>query len=169
MLSREQAMQLLTDERTPERVIIHCKVVARVAKRIAECILASGHRIDVQFVEVAALLHDVGRSKTHGPAHGLSGAEALRKRGLGEYARVAETHIGAGLTADEAEKLGLPRKDYLPGTLEEKVIAHADNLVEDDAEVPFQRTLDRFTQRFGADSPVTKRLIALKDEVESFM
>ena len=42
---------------------------------------------------------------------------------------IVERHIGAGITADEAGRLGLPFRDYIPATLEQKVVSHADNLI----------------------------------------
>ena len=60
--------------------------------------------------------------------HGRLGAEILRKEGYERHARVCERHTGAGITCKEiiAQGLPLPHQDFLPETLEEKVICYAD-------------------------------------------
>lgn len=95
--------------------------------------------IDRQFVEEAAMLHDIGIVCCDAPGilckgtesyirHGYIGAEILRKEGLHMHARVAERHTGSGLTKEQiiAERLPLPEQDFLPETIEEKVICYAD-------------------------------------------
>ncbi len=44
------------------------------------------------------------------------------------HARVCERHTGAGITRSQiiAQKLPLPQQDFLPETMEEKVICYAD-------------------------------------------
>ena len=56
------------------------------------------------------------------------GAELLRKEGYERHARVCERHTGAGITKEQIEKqqLPLPHQDFLPETMEEKVICYAD-------------------------------------------
>ena len=48
--------------------------------------------------------------------------------GFSRHALVCERHIGVGLTvADiDAQKLPLPRRDMVPRTLEEQIVAYAD-------------------------------------------
>ena len=96
--------------------------------------------IPLETVETAAMLHDIGIFLTnatdidcHGTehyiCHGILGAELLRKEGFDEaIARVAERHTGAGLTVDDIDRQQppLPRKDYLPETMLEKLIWYAD-------------------------------------------
>ncbi len=155
-LSREDAIRLLSDNNTPQRVIEHCLTVSSLAVGIAEKIRAAGHEVDVEFIETAALLHDIGRSRTQEMRHNVEGADILKK--YPRYARVAERHIGAGITKAEAAELGLPAKDYLPETLEEGIIAYADNLVDEDRVVSFDETLDRFKRELGPQHPAVGRL-----------
>ena len=104
--------------------------------------IASRCNLDISLneVETAAMLHDIGIFLTNAPdihchgsehyiCHGILGAELLRKEGFDEeIARVAERHTGAGLTIDDIDRqqLPLPRKDYLPETMLEKLICYAD-------------------------------------------
>lgn len=135
--------QLLIDKYYPEDnelrhiLIIHSQSVARKALQIV-----SSHpelHLDARFVEEAAMLHDLGIFRTDAPGiqcfgsepyicHGRLGAEILRKEGYERHARVCERHTGAGITCREisAQGLPLPHQDFLPETLEEKVICYAD-------------------------------------------
>ena len=97
--------------------------------------------IDRSIVIDGALLHDIGIGECHAPsilcngtkpyiAHGVIGAEMLRKfdSALEPYARICERHTGAGLSAEDIcrQHLPLPERDFLPETLEEKLICLAD-------------------------------------------
>lgn len=115
----------------------HSKGVARKALAIAEAHKELG--TDTQFVEEAAMLHDIGIIKCDAPGiccfgsepyirHGRIGAEMLRERNLPRHARVCERHTGAGLSKKEIieQQLPLPHEDFLPETVEEKLICYAD-------------------------------------------
>lgn len=95
--------------------------------------------IDIQFLEEAAMLHDLGIFLTDAPrihcfgtedylCHGYLGAELLRSRGHERHARVCERHTGTGLTKEIIAEKGwnLPVKDFVPETLEEQLICFAD-------------------------------------------
>ncbi|MCD6525448.1 MAG: HD domain-containing protein [Desulfuromonas sp.] len=119
-------------------LLVHSRQVADKALTIARRLKGS-HDIDVEFIEQAAMLHDIGMLATKAPAlgcygtlpylcHGIEGAKILVREGLPRHAKVCEHHIGVGLTADEIERdnLPLPRRDMLPTTIEEQIIAYAD-------------------------------------------
>ena len=110
-----------------EDVINHCIAVRNVAIKIAEKTEA-----DQELVNAGALLHDIGRSRTHGIKHIIEGVKIGKKLCLDDsILKIIERHIGAGLPKVEAKKLGLPAKDYLPETIEEKIVCHSDNLIDD--------------------------------------
>ena len=52
----------------------------------------------------------------------------MRREGYPRHARVCERHTGAGLSEKEivGQHLPLPHQDFLPETLEEKLICYAD-------------------------------------------
>ena len=168
-LSRSEALSLLREEGCDERVISHMLAVSKLAREIAQRIRNNGHEIDVDFVELGALLHDIGRCRTHGIRHGIEGAKILRKLKLEKFARVCETHIGAGLTKEEAKCLGLPEKDYLPETLEEKVIAHADNIIDGSSVVPIEKTIEKIKRELGEGHPAIKRIRDLNNFINSLL
>ncbi len=119
---------------------IHCIHGGMVAKKA----LAAGRRLGLDgaslgFVEEAALLHDIGIVQVNAPniychghlpylLHGVEGRRILEAEGLPAHARVAENHVGVGLTRQEIEEnsLPLPNKDILPQSIEDKLICWAD-------------------------------------------
>lgn len=123
--------------------------------------------IDTAFVEEAAMLHDIGIVMTDAPGihcfgsepyirHGILGASILRSEGFPLHARVAERHTGAGITAEEvkAQNLPLPPGDYLPETIEEKLICYADKFFSK-SHPEKEKTLDsarRSLMKFGGDT-----------------
>lgn len=124
----EQCLSFLAEENCPNAVIEHCMAVELLALKIAMRITKD--KTTLELVSRGALLHDIGRSRTHGIEHANLGADILRKRGLDEtIVRIVERHIGAGLDLKEAEEQGLPPRNYMPETLPEKIVAHADNLI----------------------------------------
>ena len=54
--------------------------------------------------------------------------EMLLAEGFPRHARVCERHTGAGITRDQilVRHLPLPMRDFLPETMEEKLICYAD-------------------------------------------
>lgn len=117
-----------------------------------------------RLVETAAVLHDIGRSKTHNLDHGLLGGEMLGERGLPENLRRAvERHVGAGIGKEEASKLGLGNRDLIPETIEEKIVCYADKLVDGAEEVPFDETLTYFEEKFGKEHPIIARMKQLHE------
>lgn len=130
------AIALLKRSGCSPEVIEHCKTVAEYARSIAinirNCAEKKGNpvNIDVDLVFLGGLLHDIGRSKTHGIDHAVAGARIAIDNGLDhKLVNIIERHIGAGIAREEAALLGLAEKDYIPLTIEEKIVAHADNLV----------------------------------------
>jgi uncharacterized protein len=81
---------------------------------------------------------------------------------------IIERHIGAGITKDEALALGLPPKDYLPLTLEEKIVAHADNLVFGSRAGEIDEVVSNL-QKKQLDLKIINRIIELNDEINSMI
>ncbi len=142
-----------------EYVVRHCQAVAMAALLIARELERRGKPIDVEAVVAGALLHDIGRSKDQTVRHGLEGSEILAKEGVDEkVVDIVLRHVGAGISPEEAKKLGLPDLDYIPRTIEERVVCFADKMVDADRVRPFGEEVHRFT----AKSHDVSRLLALK-------
>ena len=92
-----------------------------------------------QFLEEAALLHDIGVFLTDAPGihchgthpyicHGYLGSELMQKEGYPRHALVCERHTGAGMSLQSIldQQLPVPHRDMLPVSLEEQVVCFAD-------------------------------------------
>ncbi|MEM0315683.1 MAG: TIGR00295 family protein, partial [Archaeoglobaceae archaeon] len=107
--------------------------------------------------------------------HFLKSAEILRKEEVDEkIVRIAERHFSAGITAEEAKELGLPEKDYIPLTLEEKIVSFADNLVFGSEIRDFKSFLERL-DKIDSNNPelrwftekTRERARKMKEELEA--
>jgi len=156
--TREESLKLLKQAECSQGVIEHCQMVTRIAIRLALTLQAKGYRVDIHLVESGAILHDIGRSVTHGVEHGALGGQIARKLGIDNaVARIIERHVGAGLTNEEAQKNGLP-----PG---EKIVCYADKLTEGDHEVPIEVEMEKLTSELGSSHSAIKRLKILHAEI----
>jgi tRNA (cytidine56-2'-O)-methyltransferase len=136
----DACIEILRKAGCDEKVVEHCIAVNRLAVRIARLCFA-----DVELVNVSSLLHDIGRSRSHKIHHGIEGARILKDMGLpNNIVLIVEKHIGAGLDPEEAGRLGLPEGDYVPRTLEEKIVCHADSLISHDRKIALKDLIDRY-------------------------
>ena len=129
------------------------RLLLKHSRQVADrCLLiCSRHpelRLDRQFLEESAMLHDIGIRWCHAPGiycqgdepyirHGLIGGRLLRQEGYERHARVCERHTGTGLTvmppAPEGWQGGdvlppelLSQGFFVPEVLEEQVVCYAD-------------------------------------------
>ena len=118
-------------------LLVHSWQVADLAVRCALTHKELG--VDTDLVLRGALLHDIGIFDTYAPSiychgtahylmHGFIGSRLLRQMGMEAEARICERHTGTGLTAQTIRERSLPiaPQDYLPQTMEEKLICYAD-------------------------------------------
>ncbi len=148
-------------------VVAHCVAVSALAVSLAGRVKAS---LDRELVRQGGLFHDIGRARTHGINHAVAGVEIAREFGFSEQLmHIIERHIGAGITATEAARLGLPQKDYLPLTAEEKIVSYADNLTSGVREMPFYEALDRFKNILGPDHQGVELFIKQHHEIQGWM
>jgi uncharacterized protein len=168
-------------------VINHIEKVTEKSLELGKKLKEKGINVDIQLLETAGYLHDIGRSVSHGVDHGVEGAKILKENGFSEpVIKMVERHIGAGITFEEAANLGLPKRDFIPQTLGEKTLAYADKFLESEfvfktvngeqiierKEVLYdsiQPTLNRFKKKFGSESPIVLRLEKLRDEMENLL
>jgi len=157
--SFEEAMAIHAKYGCAPHIVRHCQAVAMAAKIIADEFQRRGSAVDSKAVVLGALLHDVGRSRTQTVRHGLEGAQILEGEGTdSKVVEIVRKHVGAGISPDEAKRLGLPDFDYIPKTLEERIVCFADKMVDADKVRPFVEEVGRFTVK----SHDVGRLLALK-------
>lgn len=145
-------------------LITHSTLVMQRAVRICDTHPELG--INRQFVIEAAMLHDIGIFRCNAPSiycmgdapyicHGYIGAQLMRTEGFPKHARVCERHTGAGLTRRDivSQHLPLPEQDFLPETIEEKLICYADKFyskTRPEHEKSYEEAI-RSLQKFGEE------------------
>ena len=163
--SPETALKLLTQSGCSRQVVRHCKAVTKLAVQIAENCKKKGMNVDIQLVQVGALLHDIGRSKTHSVDHVVEGAKTAKSLGLPDpVVSIIERHAGGGITKSEAERLGWPNRCYVPQTLEEKIVSYADKLIEGSRRVKIERTVQKLSRDLGDNHSAIERVKRLHRE-----
>lgn len=128
-------------------LLVHSRGVADLAVKVVET--HPELEADSTFVEVAAMIHDIGICRCDAEGiecrgtepyicHGTIGARMLRDEiaplGICEaellerLARVCERHTGTGLTCEQivSQGLSLPHVDLVPETVEEQIVCYAD-------------------------------------------
>ena len=97
-------------------------------------------RLDREFLEESAMLHDIGIRWCAAPGiycygtepyirHGVIGGEVLRREGWERHALVCERHTGTGISREQILRQHLaldPDGHYEPEALEEQVVCYAD-------------------------------------------
>ncbi|MCF6248043.1 MAG: HD domain-containing protein [Desulfobacula sp.] len=119
-------------------LVNHSRAVAAKSLKIADTV--SHLNPDREFIQAAAMLHDIGIFLTRAESigctgdkpyicHGYLGRQLLDSLALpAKYSLVCERHTGAGITKEniESNDLPLPSRDMVPQSLEEKIICVAD-------------------------------------------
>ena len=142
----------------------HSRCVADMALEIVDA--HPELNADRNFVEEAAMLHDIGVIRCNAPAihcfgsepyiaHGIIGAEMMRTEGFPRHALVCERHTGAGLSLDDIirQKLPLPHRELTPQSVEEKIICFADKFFSK-TRIDRRKTLEQATdslRKFGEE------------------
>ena len=152
-------------------LVLHSRQVADLAVRLGQRLIDKGVPVDLEFVEEAAMLHDIGMCCTDALGihcygtepyirHGILGRQMLDAIGLFRHGRVCERHTGAGITAAEIIDQHLPidpPRDLLPESVEEKLVCYADKFFSKSRLDEPPKTLERVRKslaKFGDDSVV---------------
>lgn len=122
---------------TLDMIIAHGGAVAELSLKIGRNLGLPAE--ELEFLEEAALLHDIGICSVHAPdiglhgshpyiMHGILGREILEGEGLPRHALVCERHIGVGLNEADitSQRLPLPLRDMSPRSLTEEIVCFAD-------------------------------------------
>ena len=148
------------------------KILLKHSQCVAEKAIRIGNkhpemRLDLQFIEEAAMLHDIGIFLCYAPeigcygqaayiCHGYLGADILREEGYPNHALVCERHTGTGLSLEMIEQFNLPvpRRELRPQSLEEQLICYADKFFSKTnlhREKPVETVLKSMA-KYGAES-----------------
>ncbi|MGD9056998.1 MAG: HDIG domain-containing protein [Desulfobacterales bacterium] len=144
-------------------LVEHGQQVADKAREAAQRVPAL--KPDLDFIEAAAMLHDIGIFQTHTPqfgcfgkhpyiCHGVLGSTILKKEGHPQLALVCERHIGVGISKTDIrqQNLPLPDRDMIPVTIEEQIVCYADKFFSKNgngrsAEKPISKILKKLSRR----------------------
>ena len=149
----KDCLRILKENGADERILNHSQAVRKLAVTLSEKCGAN-----TRLVSAGALLHDIGRTKTQGIDHAYRGADILRElRVDNRIILIVEKHTGAGIPAEEAVPLGLPERDFIPWTLEEKIVAHSDNLFSGTLKIKLEEVLAKYRD---------KNLLAAAERIE---
>ena len=69
--SERMALNLLRKTGCSRKVVEHCVRVSQFAVQIAKSCRKKGIDVNVEMVRIGALLHDIGRARTHTVDHGI--------------------------------------------------------------------------------------------------
>ncbi|MDK2892181.1 HD domain-containing protein [Methanohalophilus sp.] len=165
MISFDDALEILREAGTAQNVIEHCMEVSKASVDIAKILQSRGEEVDIELVRIGGLLHDLGRSRVHDISHAHVGALMAKELGLDDrLIAIIRNHIGAGITKEEAKELGLPEEDFLPRSIEEKIVAHADNLVKGTKRISIKKRASLMKTN-GASSESIARVLSLAKEL----
>ncbi len=146
-----------------EDVIQHVQTVQRLATRMAN----ESQDANVRIVEAAALLHDIGRAFTHTTDHVPQGVAFLQDEGIHEaVVSCVACHMGAGIPQETADAWGWPPdRRYMPETIEEKIVCHADTLTFGTRHGTLEDAVTKFQDRDLEH--VARRVQALHEDLEA--
>ena len=146
------------------------KILMEHGRQVADKALEAAKNVselkpDLEFIETAAMLHDIGILQTDTPrfgcfgehpyiCHGILGSELLKEKGHSELALVCERHVGVGISIDDIRRhhLPLPKRDMIPISIEEQIICYA----------------DKFFSKTGNGRPAEKSIAEIIDNISRF-
>ncbi|MDO8124781.1 MAG: HDIG domain-containing protein [Candidatus Hermodarchaeota archaeon] len=127
-LSLKQAHIFLKQHIHESNIIRHSEATKQKAVQIAH-LIAPKESVNIQLIELGALLHDIGRTRTHDITHGYVGGQLLHQNGYpSSVVKIVERHVLGGFTPQEAPLVGLPKRDFVPHSWEEIIVCVADKL-----------------------------------------
>ncbi|MBW2995936.1 HD domain-containing protein [Candidatus Woesearchaeota archaeon] len=117
--TREESIELLKKHGLDDIKIKHCEKVSEIAVFLAKKLIEKGEKIDVNLVEIAGLLHDVGTVEEKDKAeHAKAGEKILEKLNFDQkLITIVRKHLLSAIIEDPLE------------TWEEKLVFYADKRV----------------------------------------
>ncbi len=161
--TKEEAIEIMKNLGLTKNIINHELAVMRKARNLAHNITKI--KVDIELVKIGALMHDIGRCVLHSMAHGPVGGDIIRKLGFKsseKLARVVERHLLAGLTIEDARKFELPERNYIPETIEEKLVCFSDKLHSGTRKVTIEKRFQRWIEKHGLNEFLKEQINIVK-------
>ena len=155
-MDRDTALALLKKYEIKDNVLKHSLAVNRFAVSLARKLMDRGNKIDLELVDSASLLHDIGRTtssetKRH---HSIEGCNILIKEGYPDIAEIVKKH---GLGWIEKNKLE---------TIEEKIVWYSDKRLDEDRVVSLNERLKLLETRHTGVAEFVEKIRTKIEEVE---
>lgn len=152
----------------------HCQIVAEIA---AWCVQQKNLSVDDDLLRASCLLHDIGTyalfdakgldgNEHNYKQHAVFGAALALEEGFdSKIADNIRTHVLMGLTKKEIIEgnFGMPQKDYLPETIEARLLCYADRF---HSKQPIFNSYDTFLERLEKGLPEQAK--KLRQSAEEF-
>lgn len=137
---------------------------------IVDKLKSKNYTLDCDLILAGAMLHDIGRTKSHKINHAIIGAEIIREKGFScALIEIIEKHIFSGISAEESAEFNLPYKNYIPTTLEEKIVTFSDNISKENAILSTEQVINRFKRHLPSNHPIIIRTRELHQEIERLL
>jgi uncharacterized protein len=178
--TNDEIFDLMSKWGFPDGIKEHCIVVKDIAMEFVTKIHTRdpNAKIDARVVEAGALLHDIGRIKSHGLDHGYRGYQALMDVKVDErVARCALVHVLGGFTVDDIKK-EFPsnfkdiRISLMPQTIEEKIVCFADKHAVGTMQVTVKKRFSRWFKKHGKTPFLLKsryRIMQLDKDIKALL
>jgi uncharacterized protein len=146
------------------------KILVEHGRQVADKARQAGQNVselkpDLEFIDAAAMLHDIGIFLTRTPqfgcfgkhpyiCHGILGSDLLKAKGHPKLALVCERHVGVGISKADIRQQGLPlpSRNMIPISIEEQLICYA----------------DKFFSKNGNNRPAEKSIVAIIDNLSRY-
>ncbi len=160
----KECIAILKEAGCSPRIIHH----SRTVKLVADVIAARIPNVNRELVVAGALLHDLGRARDNTIRHAVIGAEMAEELGIPkDVSEIIRRHTGAGLGEEDIAAFDLPLGDYCPRTIEQKIVAQADNLVSDSEVVSHRVPVEKLMAKNAIDG--ANRVMELHKELSEMV
>jgi molybdenum cofactor cytidylyltransferase len=134
----DEGEAILAKLNVPQDVVRHGRMVAEVARTLAERLTQAGLRLDVGLIAAAGLLHDLAKGRAH---HARLGARMLNLLGYDDLAAIVAVHHDI---------------EFEPGQMpnEAALLYLADKLVKGDRIVPMDERFQGAMEKFSRDEEI---------------
>jgi len=144
--STEKCFELMDKYDMPEHIKSHSFKVRDISVLLAKELNEKGEELNVELVEVSALLHDIAKIKCiKSGGHDKAGAEILRNMGYDRVADIVEQHVDLW-------------KDYEKIT-EEDIVNYSDKRVMHDKIVSLSERFEDIEERYISTNRATSEQI----------
>ncbi len=178
--TNEEIFDMMSKWGLPDGIREHCMVVKDIAMEFVRKIhdRDPNVKIDSRVVEAGALLHDIGRVKSHGLDHGYRGYQALMESKADErVARCALVHVLGGFTVDDIKR-EFPgnakdiKVSLMPQSIEEKIVCFADKHAVGTMQVTVKKRFSRWFKKHGKTPFLLKsryRIMQLDKDIKALL